>query len=139
MSKFLGDIGESGSGSEKDLQRLVFAEIEDSQCNVTGWRYRHQTSDLGTESIILFDTFPEVLSVGLREMSKFTKQSQSTELHLETVQDNLLEAVGSLTLAHHLLENTGLSKRYSVLFTAVCDALNATTATIEHCGDSPDV
>ena len=139
MSKFLGDIGEPEDGSEKDLQRLVFAEIKDSQCNVTGWRYRHQTFDLGTESLRLFDTFPEVLAAGLKEMMKFTKELESTELHIENVQDNLLEAVGSLTLAHHLLENTKLSKRYTALFTAVCDALNATTAAIEHCDDQPDV
>jgi hypothetical protein len=32
----------------------------------------------------------------------------------------------------------GLSKRYSALFTAVCDALNSATEAIERCDDQPD-
>jgi hypothetical protein len=58
--------------------------------------------------------------------------------HIQIVEDNLLEAVTNLTLAHHLLENTGLSKRYTALFTTVADALNATSEAIEHCDDQPD-
>jgi hypothetical protein len=58
--------------------------------------------------------------------------------HLSIVQDNLLEAVGTLTFSYRYLESTGLSKRYIQLFTNVCDALNATTAAIEHCDDQPD-
>ncbi len=58
--------------------------------------------------------------------------------HLSIVQDKLLEVVENLTFSHHYLESTGLSKRYTQLFTAVCDALNATSAAIEHCDDQPD-
>jgi hypothetical protein len=58
--------------------------------------------------------------------------------YLSIIQENLLEAVESLRFSHHCLENTGLSKRYSALFTAACDAFNATSAAIEHCDDEPD-
>ncbi len=58
--------------------------------------------------------------------------------HLSIVQDKLLEIVENLRFSHHYLESTRLSKRYTQLFIAVCDALNATTAAIEHCDDQPD-
>jgi len=58
--------------------------------------------------------------------------------HLSNIQDKLLEVVENLTFSHHYLESTGLSKRYSALFTAVCDALNSATEAIERCDDQPD-
>jgi hypothetical protein len=58
--------------------------------------------------------------------------------YLSIIQENLLEAIENLRFSQHCLENTGLSKRYSALFTAACDALNATSAAIEHCDDEPD-
>jgi hypothetical protein len=58
--------------------------------------------------------------------------------HLEVIQDNLLDAISNLQFCHTYLEGSGLSKRYSQLFTAVADALNSTSQAIEHCDDSPD-
>jgi len=58
--------------------------------------------------------------------------------HLEIVPDALLDAMDRLTFAHHVLENTGLDKSHTALFTAVCDALNSTNEAIERCSDSPD-
>jgi hypothetical protein len=58
--------------------------------------------------------------------------------HLEIVADALLDAIDRLTQAHHILENTGLSKSHTALFTAVCDGLNSTNEAIERCSDSPD-
>ncbi len=60
------------------------------------------------------------------------------EQHLPIIQDKLLEAVENLTFSHHYLESTGLSKRYTVLFTAVCDSLTAISQAIERCSDKPD-
>ncbi len=58
--------------------------------------------------------------------------------HLEVIQDNLLDAISNLQFCHTYLEGSGLSKRYSQLFTAVADALNSTNQAIEHCDDLPD-
>ncbi len=60
------------------------------------------------------------------------------ESHLEIVTDALLDAIDRLTFAHHILENTGLNKSHTALFTAVCDALNGTNEAIERSSDSPD-
>ena len=60
------------------------------------------------------------------------------ESHIEIITDALLDAIDRLTFAHHLLENTGLSKSHTALFNAVCDALNSTTEAIERCSDAPD-
>ncbi len=57
---------------------------------------------------------------------------------LAIVEDKLFDAVSALQFCHTYLENTGLSKQYSSLFTAVADALNATSEAIERCEDSPD-
>jgi hypothetical protein len=62
----------------------------------------------------------------------------SDESHLEIVTDALLDAIDRLTFAHHILENTGLDKSHTALFTAVCDALNGTNEAIERSSDSPD-
>jgi hypothetical protein len=62
----------------------------------------------------------------------------SNEEHIEIVSDALLDALDRLTFAHHLLENTGISKTHTALFTAVCDALNAANQAIERCSDAPD-
>ena len=62
----------------------------------------------------------------------------SNEDHIEIVTDALLDALDRLTFAHHLLENTGVAKTHTALFTAVCDALNATSEAIERCSDAPD-
>lgn len=139
MSDFLGDIGESGDSSETDLQRFIFAQIEDAECGVVGWRFRQHSEGLHKESTRLFDSSTEALLEGIKDMVKADQSPiQSPESYIETTQDCLLEAVGSLTLAHHLLESTGVSKRYTTLFTAVCDALNAASAAVEHCDDKPD-
>jgi hypothetical protein len=58
--------------------------------------------------------------------------------HLEVIQDNLLDAISNLQFCHTYLEGSGISKRYSQLFTAVADALNSTNQAIEHCHDEPD-
>jgi hypothetical protein len=58
--------------------------------------------------------------------------------HLSIIQDKLLEVVENLTFSHHYLESTGLSKRYTALFTAICDALTTTSEAVERCGDQPD-
>jgi hypothetical protein len=58
--------------------------------------------------------------------------------HLEITQDSLLDAISNLQFCHTYLQDSGLSKRYSQLFTAVADALNSTSQAIEHCDDSPD-
>ncbi len=60
------------------------------------------------------------------------------EEHIEIVSDALLDALDRLTFAHHLLENTGISKTHTALFTAVCDGLNATSQAIERSSDAPD-
>jgi hypothetical protein len=60
------------------------------------------------------------------------------EEHIEIVSDALLDALDRLTFAHHILENTGISKTHTALFTAVCDGLNATNQAIERCTDTPD-
>jgi hypothetical protein len=60
------------------------------------------------------------------------------EPHLSSIQEKLLEAVDSLTFSHHYLESTGLSKRYTALFTAICDSLATTSEAIERCSDKPD-
>jgi hypothetical protein len=60
------------------------------------------------------------------------------EEHIEIVSDALLDALDRLTFSCHLLENTKLSKTHTALFTAVCDALNATNQAIERCSDAPD-
>jgi hypothetical protein len=57
---------------------------------------------------------------------------------LEVIRDNLLDAITNLQFCHTYLEGSGLSKRYSQLFTAVADALNSTNQAIEHSDDSPD-
>jgi hypothetical protein len=62
----------------------------------------------------------------------------SNEEHIEIITDALLDALDRLTFAHHLLENTGISKTHTALFTAVCDGLNATSQAIERCSDAPD-
>jgi hypothetical protein len=62
----------------------------------------------------------------------------SDESHVEIVTDALLDALDRLTFAHHLLENTGLSRTHTALFTAVCDALNSASEAIERCCDVPD-
>jgi hypothetical protein len=135
----LGDIGEPNNNSrETDLHRFIFAQVQDNECGTIGWRLREDEYGVSTETIRLFDTVQEVLAEGIKDMIALETGTEDLSTHLQVVQDNLLEAVGSLTLAHHLLENTGLSKRYSALFTAVCDALNATSAAIEHCDDQPD-
>jgi len=135
----LGDIGEPNNNSrETDLQRFIFAQVQDNECGAIGWRLRQDEYGLSTETIRFFDTVQEVLAQGIKDMISLEIGTEDLSPHLQIVQDNLLEAVGSLTLAHHLLENTKLSKRYSALFTAVCDALNATSAAIEHCADQPD-
>lgn len=59
--------------------------------------------------------------------------------HLEIVQENLLDALNYLQFCHHYLESSGLSKKYSQLFTAVADSLNACNEAIEHVTDQPDV
>ena len=58
--------------------------------------------------------------------------------HLQIVQDNLFDALSSLQFCHTYLEGSGLSKRYSQLFTAVTNALSSTSQSIEHCNDEPD-
>jgi hypothetical protein len=58
--------------------------------------------------------------------------------HLEITQDSLLDAISYLQFCHTYLQDSGLSKRYSQLFTAVADALNSTSEAIERCEDSPD-
>jgi hypothetical protein len=58
--------------------------------------------------------------------------------HLSIIQDKLIEVIESLTFSHHYLESTGLSKRYTAVFTAVCDALTTTSEAVERCGDQPD-
>jgi hypothetical protein len=58
--------------------------------------------------------------------------------HLEIIQDNLLDAISNLQFCHTYLESSGLSRRYSQLFTAVADALNSTSEAIEHCDEEPD-
>ncbi len=58
--------------------------------------------------------------------------------HLEIIQDNLLDAISNLQFCHTYLEGSGLSKRYSQLFTAVADALNSTSEALEHCNEEPD-
>jgi hypothetical protein len=55
------------------------------------------------------------------------------ESYLPTVADALIDAVERLTFAHHLLENTELSKSYVALFTATCDALRCTQKAINDC------
>jgi hypothetical protein len=60
------------------------------------------------------------------------------ESHVEIITDALLDALDRLTFAHHLLENTGIAKTHTALFTAVCDGLNATNEAIERCSDAPD-
>jgi hypothetical protein len=50
----------------------------------------------------------------------------------------LLDAISNLQFCHTYLEGSGLSKRYSQLFTAVADALNSTSEAIEHCNEEPD-
>ena len=55
------------------------------------------------------------------------------ESYLPTVVDALVDAVERLTFAHHLLENTELSKTYIALFTATCDALHSTQKAINNC------
>ena len=55
------------------------------------------------------------------------------ESYLPTVADALLDALDRLTFAHHLLENTELSKTYIALFTATCDALHSTQKAINDC------
>jgi hypothetical protein len=62
----------------------------------------------------------------------------SDENHIAIVTDALLDALDRLTFAHCLLQNTGLSKSHTALFTAVCDGLNATSEAIERCSDAPD-
>ena|SRR4028118_325572 len=57
---------------------------------------------------------------------------------LEIIQDNLFDAISYLQFCHTYLENSGLSRQYSSLFTAVADALNSTSNAIERCEDSPD-
>ena len=58
---------------------------------------------------------------------------------LEIVQENLLDALSYLQFCHHYLESSGFSKKYSQLFTAVADSLNACNDAIEHVTDQPDV
>ena len=62
----------------------------------------------------------------------------SDEDHIAIVTDALLDALDRLTFADCLLQNTGLSKSHTALFTAVCDGLNATNEAIERCSDAPD-
>ena len=57
---------------------------------------------------------------------------------LQVIQENLLDAISYLKICHTSLEKSGLSKQYSQLFTAVADALNATSDAIERCEDTPD-
>jgi hypothetical protein len=57
---------------------------------------------------------------------------------LEIIQDNLFDAISYLQFCHTYLESSGLSRRYSQLFTAVADALNSTSEAIEHCNEEPD-
>lgn len=58
--------------------------------------------------------------------------------HLEVIQDSLFDAVSHLQFCHTYLENTGLSRQYTALFTAVADALNGTSEAIQRCEDAPD-
>lgn len=67
-----------------------------------------------------------------------TPSTPSDEDHIAIAADSLLDAIDRLTFAHHLLESTGISKSHTRLFTAVCDALNASNEAIERCADSPD-
>jgi hypothetical protein len=60
------------------------------------------------------------------------------EEHVSIVQENLLDALNFLQFIHTYLENTGLSKRYSQLLTAVADSLISCNEAIEHCNDQPD-
>jgi hypothetical protein len=57
---------------------------------------------------------------------------------LEIVEEKLLDTLAQLQFCHIYLETSRLSKRYSALFTAVSDALNATSEAIERCDDAPD-
>jgi hypothetical protein len=57
---------------------------------------------------------------------------------LEIIQDNLFDAISALQFCHTYLENSGLSRQYSSLFTAVADALSATGEAIQRCEDTPD-
>ncbi len=58
--------------------------------------------------------------------------------HLSIIQDNLLDALNYLTFCHVYLENTGLSRRYGALFTAVADSLNSCNEAIERSDDQRD-
>ena len=57
---------------------------------------------------------------------------------LEVVEEKLHDALAQLQFCHVYLANSGLSKRYSALFTAVSDASTATTEAIERRNDVSD-
>ncbi len=48
-------------GRERDIQQIIFVEVEDSECGVRGWRYRRHTYGLISQSNMLFDTFEDCL------------------------------------------------------------------------------
>jgi hypothetical protein len=101
--------------------------------------------ELAAEDITYRKIKSEALALVRKIAQLCSELSQMQPMNFPTDKDDIalisshfFDAIHELIAAHHLLESTGLSKRYSALFTAACDALNATSAAIEHCDDEPD-
>ena len=62
---FSGDSGESDDErnhhSETELQNVMFVEILDSECGVTGWRCRESDRWVDVESNRLFENVEEAI------------------------------------------------------------------------------
>jgi hypothetical protein len=57
---------------------------------------------------------------------------------LEQVEESLKTALPWLEQAYRLMNSNRLDKRYSKLYTAICDAMTATQDALDHIEDAPD-
>jgi hypothetical protein len=64
MKGIFGNDPDPKPSNEKPLQKVVFVQIEDSECGVIGWRYQeiyHGAWGISSSSNRLFDTIDEAI------------------------------------------------------------------------------
>ena len=106
------------------------AELALMNCTLAALTLTLKPQQLGAFSMLSHQSFPQWQQSPIKGAIPSVPSDSD---HLEIIQDNLLDAISNLQFCHTYLENSGLSKRYSQLFTAVVEALNSTNQAITHC------
>ncbi len=71
-------------------------------------------------------------------MQTYNNRQQSPDNSLEQIEESLKTALLWLEQAYCLMNSNRLDKRYSQLYTAICDAMTATQEAVDCLDDAPD-